>query len=146
MFIDTNSTILVKIFYKKRGKTFLAIGQTQIDKMTKEERAEFEKEISKYKELNVEMKMLGWGMFNELQNDAITYDNNGDNHFAFRQYRENKLIKLIVKWDATTEKDGKTLPVAPNKENILRLSPQIAESIINEYDEISYVGEEEEGK
>jgi len=146
MFVDTESTITVTVFYKKNGRTYNAVGKTQITDMNKEEKEKFEKEKSKYKELNVEMRMLGWGLFNELQNDATVYDDEGHNHFAFRQYKENKLVKLIVKWDASLEKDGKTTPVPVSKENILKLSPQIAETIINEYDHMSYIGEEEEGK
>jgi len=106
-----------------------------------------EEEQKKFKVLNIDMKLLTWEMFNILQDTATAYDIEGRTHFNYRSYKENKLKKLIVRWDAvTTDKEGKSIPVQVDESHIMQLSPSIAEAILSEYDASSYLDEEKVGK
>jgi hypothetical protein len=93
--------------------------------------------------LTVKMKELTWGLYNQLQDNAMIADANGESRFNFRSYKESKLKSLIKEWDAK-DKDGK--PVMVNEITISHLAPSIAETIIRSYDEISFLTEDEEGK
>ena len=87
---------------------------------------------------------MTWGLYNDLQEHSSVFDHNeGQNKFNFRRYKEEKLKKLIVKWDATnTDSNGNVVPIPVNEKNILNLSPSIAENIIAQYDEISVMDED----
>ena len=73
---------------------------------------------------------------------AMVTDANGDRHFNFKAFRENKLKKLMKEWDA--KKDDKAVPI--NDRMISMLAPSIAECILSSYDSECMLTEEEEGK
>ena len=140
MFIQDSDTINVEIYYKKSGRAYIALSAKDFDE-------EEESDKPKYKKVVIVMKLLTWSLFNELQEDASIYSEDmGKNVFNYKKYKEDKLKKLIVNWDVTTEKDGKVTPVPVNTKNILSLSPNVAETILNTYDSLSLVGDDEEKK
>ena len=142
MFIEENDLIDVAIFYRKTGKSYIAYGEKDFNEAVKDESK------SKFKKLVVSLRPMTWGLYNDLQEHSSVFDHNeGKNKFNFRRYKEEKLKKLIVKWDATnTDSNGNVVPIPVNEKNILNLSPSIAENIIAQYDEISVMDEEEEKK
>jgi hypothetical protein len=142
MFIE-ETPIKVVVYYRKNGRTFFAFTEEEFKnaKLKKETR-------DKYEKVEVEMKPLTWEIYNQLQEEAsIENPATGQNEFSYKKYKENKLLKLLLKWSAKTKgKDGETIDVPITQENILRLSPDIAESIIKGYDTKSVMTEEEEKK
>lgn len=143
MFIEDNETINITIYYKKVGKTYIAYGDSEFKETIKDEG-----DIAKYKKLIVTMRTMTWGLYNDLQEMASVYDvGAGKNVFHFKKYKEEKLKKLILSWDATRiEKDGKVVPVPVNEKAILSLAPSIAETLISQYDDISVLDEDDEKK
>ena len=125
------------------GKNYVAYGEQDFKDSIKED-----KDKLKYKKLTVTMRAMTWGLYNELQEHSSVYDiNAGRNIFNFKKYKEEKLRKLIVKWDATKpDKDGKLIPVPVEEKTVLSLAPSIAETIISQYDDVSILDEDDEKK
>lgn len=137
MFIMDNDIIEVTVYFRKSGHRYLAYTEKDFDKeITKEE------DKKKYSKLAVKLYELNWGLYNQLQEEAMVDNGQGDRHFSFKIYKENRLKKLIKEWDAL--KDGKPIPI--NEKSIGMLSPSVAEAILRAYDEITLLGEDEEGK
>jgi len=137
MFIKDEDIIELKVYYKKLGLRYIAYTEKEFDEIG------LEKDIKKtYKVLCVKMRELTWGLYNELQDDAMVEDGNGDKRFNFKVYKENRLKKLLKEWDATN--DDK--PVSVNPSAVSHLAPSIAETILKAYDDVSFISEEEEGK
>ncbi len=142
MLIDEKDPVCVKVLYRKLGKGYVAFSEkafkeAKLDEKTKEH----------YKTVNVMMKPLTWGMYNELQDRAYSAeDASGKRKFNYRTYKESKLKTLIISWDAQTTNDkGELITIPVNEKNILNLSPDIAEAIIDGYDQQSVITDEEEG-
>lgn len=140
MFIYDEDLVDVSVYYKKIGKVYQAYTELAF-----KEDVSDEKDKLKFKKLVVSMKCMTWGLYNELQEIGTYYDENiGKNMFNFKKYKEEKLKKLIVKWDATIIKDGVETPVPVTEKNIMSLAPSIAESLISSYDELSVLDEDDE--
>ena len=142
MFIENDSTIDIVIYYKKMGYHYLAYSENEFkdEDLTDKEREEFKK-------LTVKMKQLTWGLYNELQDLSVDVDDEGNRKFNYKKYKEIRLIKLIADWDATIkDKKGDDVKVNPIEKTIKSMSPEIAESLLNAYDQIMYLSEEEEKK
>ncbi len=149
MFIEEDAPIIIKIFYKKSGRGFLAMNEK-----TFHESKLKEDEKQKYKTLTVKMRLLTWGLYNDLnENGYIPNPKTGNITFNTKAYKENKLKSLIVEWDAKRLKP-KLSPESPDEwelipiteANISKMSPDIAEALLNTYDSISYVDEATEKK
>jgi hypothetical protein len=137
MFIDDNDLVEIKIHYRKQKKLYNACTEKEFNALKEDEKKKFSNILT------IQMKNLNWGLFNDLQDQAMVEGVNGEHNFNFRIYKENRLKKLIKSWDAT-DKDSKPVPV--NDSAISHLSPMIAEAIYRAYDEASMLTEEEEGK
>ena len=93
------------------------------------------------------MKVLTWGLYNELQDLSVDLDDEGNRHFNYKKYKEVRLTKLIADWDATVkDKEGKEIKVNPIEKTIKSMAPEIAEAILNAYDQVMYLSEAEEKK
>ena len=136
MFIQDEDLIEVKIYCRKRGHKYDAYGEKDFKelKIKDEDKAKFEC-------ITVKMKVLSWGLYNKLQDEAMVENSDKERVFNFRIYKENRLKNLIKEWDAKN-KEGKPVPV--NELSISHLAPPVAESILRVYDEQSFLGEEEE--
>jgi hypothetical protein len=142
MFIKQNSTVELVLFYKRMGMHYIAYSDADFknEELTDEERGI-------YKKLTIQMKQLTWGLYNELQEGSSKEDDEGNNKFCFRKYKELRLTRLISSWDATALNDkDEVVPVKINDETIKSLAPEIAETILNAYDELMFLTEEEEKK
>lgn len=138
MFIKDTDIVDIKIYYKKRGRKHIVFTENDFKNLDLKD-----DERNKYKSLSLKMQEMTWGLYNQLQEDAMVSDSNGNPQFNVKIYKENRLNKLIKEWDAKDE-EGKLVPVAPRQ--IAHLAPEVAESILRAYDDISFIDEEEEGK
>jgi len=138
MFIRDNDTIDVKVYYRKKGYRFVTYTSHEFEKSNLKD-----DEKKKFSEINIKMRELTWGLYNQLQEDAMTEDSTGKAQFNVKVYKENRLLKLIQTWDAI---DGDSNPVPINNNSVSHLAPDIAETILRAYDEFSFISEEEEGK
>ena len=128
MFVDQNDIIEIAIYYKKEGKHFRVIGAKEYESIT----APLER--NDYKVVNLKMRAMTWGLYNELQDAAYPRDINGEKSYSFRAYKQNKLKTLIISWDAKrTNAKGEQENVPLNESSILNLAPEIAESILAVY-------------
>jgi len=136
MFIKEGELIEIKVYFRKNKYRYMALTEKEYKLLNEEDK-------KKYEVLSINMKEMTWGLFNQLQDEAMVETANGDSKFNYRVYKENRLRRLILSWDAK-DKDGKVMPV--NENMISHLSPSIAECILKSYDEITLIDEEEEGK
>jgi len=142
MFIDDEKKIKLCIFYKKLGRYYSCFTEKDFrDLDVKEE------EKDSFKKVNIVMKDLTWGLYNEIQENSFSINKSGDRQFNYRLYKENRLTMLIESWDAVSlGPDGEAIPIPANEKNIKSLSPEIAELIIAAYDDESYFTDAEEKK
>jgi len=138
MFVKDTDIVDVTIYYMKRGRQYTVLTDGEFKKLDLKD-----DERKKYKPLSLKMREMTWGLYNQFQEDAMVEDANGVPQFNVKQYKENRLNKLIKEWDAKDE-EGKAVPVAPRQ--LTHLAPEIPESILRAYDDVSFVNKEEEGK
>ena len=142
MFIDDEELIEAEVFYKKEGRHYLAYNTEIFKNMDLSE-----EEQKEYTKLTVKLKPLTWGLYNELQEAAMVSDNLGNRKWNYKAFKENKLRGIIAKWDAKIKDDEDKLVIAPiNPKTIRAIAPDIAEVIINTYDQITLIDEDEEKK
>jgi len=165
MFIDEKELIEFKIYYKKVNRHYVAFNEEDfqdlevpsIEKLTEEAKKRLseeeknkmkEEEKAKFKVVTIKARPLTWGLYNELQEEAVIKDNLGNRQWNYKRYKEVKLRRIIAEWDVkiARENDGQmiTAPVSPNI--IASLSPDVAEVILNAYDKIMIMDEAEEKK
>ena len=131
MFID-DDIIEITLYCKKTGRSTMRV-ETSLKDVPEEEQAEFETHVFR-------TKPLGWKQHNDVQRSA-TVDRGGMGaELDWVKYKEEKLIKILVGWDAKNDEEE---DVPLTKENIFRLQPVIAETLLNEFDHITLVGEED---
>ena len=145
MFITNESTVDVLIYYKKKGFHYLAYPENDFKEIKESFSSD---EESEYKVLNVKMRQLSWGLYNELQEGATDTDLEGNRIFNYKKYKELRLTKLIVGWDAKTidKRNGQEIDVRVTDQTIKSLAPEIAETILTAYDSVVYMTEDEEKK
>ena len=86
-------------------------------------------------------------MYNELNEESVTKDMQGNRNFNFRLFKENKIKKILAGWDASkinSNGDKVEIPLTPD--NIRNLSPDIAEEILSSYDTMMFISEDAEKK
>jgi hypothetical protein len=136
MFIQDDDVFDVKVYYRKNKNRYMAYTEKDYKDLPEEEK-------TKCSVLSIRAKNMSWGLYNQLQDDAMVDSGSGERQFNFRAYKENRLKNLIKEWDAK-DRDGKPVPI--NEKSIAHLSPAIAETILRAYDDVSLLSEEESGK
>lgn len=144
LFVEMSDVVDVKIYYRKKNKKCQAFTEEEFEAMKKKsqkdkDEAAFKEEA--FKELNMKMKELTWGLYNELQEGATDSGENGDRMFNYRKYRENKFERLLVSWDAQ-DASGKIAQVSPAM--IRKLPPEIPDAALRSYDTVSFLDKEAE--
>lgn len=137
MFIEDSELTEVKVYYKKfRANIYKVHTQKEMDKLALDE----EKKKT-YKILTAKMKELTWGLYNELQELSIMEGQFGnEQRFNYRAFKEGRLKRLLVSWDA---EDSKGTKITINDNSLAKLVPDVAEALLRAYDEISVLSEEE---
>ena len=142
MFLENEDLLKIVIYYKKVGRHYQTLNEATFEKsdLTDEEKATFEK-------LTIKARPLTWGLYNDLQESAMVPDQFGNRKWNYKVYKENKLREIIAKWDAKIKNDEGEMVNAPvNPNTISKMSPDVAEVILNTYDQMTLIDEEEEKK
>lgn len=136
MIINDDAVLDFKIYYLQKNRKYDAYTEKEFNDLQIDNK-------DKFSVLMVKMKELTWGLYNELQEHAMIDDGKGfgNRYFNFKLYKENRLRKLLVGWDAK-DKEGKIIPI--NDSVVCKLAPSIAEAMLRAYDEESYLSEGEE--
>jgi len=142
MFVEDEELLEIVVHYKKAGRHYVAYNDQVFNDigLSEEEKAEFDS-------VTIKARPLTWGLYNDLQEAAMVPDNLGNRRWNYKVYKEHKLRSIIVKWDAMTkdeEDKPKKVPVTPQM--ISKMSPDIAEVILNTYDQMTLIDEDEEKK
>ena len=134
MFID-DDIIEITLFCKPTGcGSMKVLNKNSWEEIPESDRSEFEKHVFK-------AKAITWKQHNDIQRSATVSTHDGlGNDIDWVQYKEEKLLRILVGWDAK-DKEGKEVQLS--KANIFRLQPVIAESLLNEFDRITLVGEDD---
>lgn len=168
MFIDDKELIEIKVYYKKIGRHYIAFSSPDFEKtdfglfdgekdeklsaleqqkVDEERKKKVNEEKAKYKVVTIKAKQLTWGLYNELQEDAVVKDNLGARVWNYKKYKENKLKKVIAEWDVKIPKDDGSMITAPiTPAAIANLSPDVAEAILSAYDQAMVLSDEDEKK
>jgi len=133
MFIDNKALIEIPLFYKKIEKTGMVKIIRKIEDVEEAQRKDYLKVIFK-------MRPINWKIYNDLQRGALVDRGTGDGEqIDWVKYKETKLVQILADWDAKN-KDGAKIPVTSDA--IFNLHPAIAESLLNEYDKKTVLGED----
>jgi hypothetical protein len=142
MFVEDEELLAIVVYYKKVGRHYIVYNDAVFNAIGLSE-----DEKAKFQSLTVQARQLTWGLYNDLQETAMVADNLGNRKWNYKVYKENKLRSIIVKWDATTkDEEGKIVKVPVSPKMISKMSPDIAECILNTYDQMTLIDEEEEKK
>lgn len=141
MFVE-EELIEIEIFYKKKGKHYIVYSEEKFKEIDLSE--EIKKE---YKKLTIQARPLTWGLYNELQESAHVTDELGNRRWNYKAYKESKLKNVIASWDAKIKNtQGEEIAAPVNAKTISKIAPEIAEEIINVYDQKTLIDEEDEKK
>ena len=141
MFVE-EELLKITVYYKKSGRHYVVYSSDVFNDIGLKQ-----EEKDKFKSLTVKAKQLNWGLYNALQEAAMVSDNLGNRKWNYKVYKENKLRSIIVKWDATTTNDkGEVINAPLTPQTFANLSPDIAEAILNAYDQMTLVDEQDEKK
>lgn len=147
MFVDELQTINIKIYYRKSGHNYEVYSSRVMEKIYGKLSKRTKKLYDQYHELNVEMKELNWGDYNDLQEQSVHINEDGEKEFSIKKYKENKLENLIVSWDAQRKNsNGELVPVEVNKLSLGSLAPEIGEVILEAYEKEMEISEDDEKK
>lgn len=144
LFVDNNDLVEIKIYYRKKNKKCQAFTEEEFNTLKKKTEIEKNKigfEENQFKELNLKMKELNWGLYNDLQESSTESSENGERLFNYRKYREYKFERLLVSWDA---KDPNGNVAAVNPVMIKKLPPEIPDTALKAYDTISFLDKDSE--
>jgi len=133
MFIDSKELIEIPLFYKKNEKTGMLKIVRKIDAVPEDQRKEYVKVVFK-------MRPINWKIYNDLQRGALVDKGTGDGEqIDWIKYKETKLLHILADWDVKTKEGVK---VTISQETVFNLHPAMAESLLNEYDKKTVLGEE----
>lgn len=133
MFIESGGEIHISLYYKRASNGTVRV-ETDLKMIP-------EKERDKYIKAEFSLKPLTWKQHNDIQRSAMVNRGPGvGTELDWVLYKERKLCEVLVGWDA---KDKNDKPIPVKEEHIFKLSPQIAEVLLQEFDKASVMGEEE---
>jgi hypothetical protein len=133
MFIEANDEIKIELYIKEGNNGFILV-ETNLDKVPEGEKV-------KYKVTEFKLKPITWKQNNDLLRSASVNRGPGvGTEFDWILHREKKLCMILVGWDAK-DKDGKSIQL--NNDNIFKLCPRVANALLDEFDRLTLVGDEE---
>ena len=148
MFIDELQTVKIKIYYKKEGHNYLAYSARDMERIHGKPSSETAYIYDDFQELNLDMRELTWGAYNDLQEKALQTQQDGSERFSMKKYKEFRLEHLLIGWDAKRKDraSGELVNVPVNQSTLGALAPEIAETILVAYELEMDIGGEEEKK
>jgi len=133
MFIENDGAIKVELYIKKGNNGTVRV-ETSLAEISEQEHSKYEKE-------EFTLRPLTWKQHNDIQRSATVNRGPGiGTELDWVLYKERKLCTVLVGWGAKN-KEGKPIPVT--EANIFKLCPQIAETLLQEFDRATILGEEE---
>ena len=133
MFTEPGGEVKIELYIKKGTSGRIRV-ETDLKDFPEAERAKFEK-------ATFALRPLTWKQHNDLQRAATVNRGPGmGSELDWISYKEKKLCMVLVSWDAK-DADGKPVPVTDDR--IYKLNPQVAESLLQEFDRATILGEEE---
>jgi len=133
MFVSDDA-IKITLFWKKTGRNTVRV-LSSLDSVGEDEKA-------KYTKVEFQMRPLNWKQHNEIQREATLERMGQGAEIDWVLYKERKLFKILIGWDI---KDDKGQPVPMNEAMIYKLHPMVAETLLQEFDRVTMLGEEERG-
>ena len=128
-----SGNVEITIFWKQKRNGDVKV-ETSLDKVPEDKRDSFTT-------LTAVMAPITWGDHNDLQAKCTRKSDDGkDDDLDWAKYKEEKLKKILVSWDAK-DSLGNLVPVSSAA--ILSLHPKVAETLISEYDSRTLLGEKE---
>jgi hypothetical protein len=143
MFVD-EELVDVEIYYNKVGNfSFNVLSRREHERLKEEDK-------SKYSVLHCKMKKMTWGLYNDIQESSyeeVQGPMKSEQRFNFALYKQHKIQKLLVDWDAKIKNDNGLQVKAPiSLSMIKKMGFEIVEKLLRVYDEDSFMTEEEEKK
>lgn len=143
MFIEKDGEVKVELYVRT-----LSNGAVRVEQKIEDVP---EKDRGKYEKITFAMKPLTWRQHNEVQRSATVNRGPGmGSELDWVLYKERKLCTVLVGWDARGKEgkdaEGKPVPGKPipvTDDNVLRLAPQVAETLLNEFDRATIMGDED---
>jgi hypothetical protein len=133
MFIEKDGEIKVTLYIRKFSNGSIRVEQHLEDIP--------EKDREKFNPATFTMRPLTWKQHNEVQRASTVNRGPGmGSDLDWVLYKERKLCTVLVGWDA---KDKNDKPVPVTEERIFNLCPQIAETLLQEFDRATIMGDEE---
>jgi hypothetical protein len=159
MLLTPKDTVDINLFYKRDGRTYLVLTEEELVErvkelenikkkkvLTEDDQKQIEDKLKflgrdKFDTLSVQMKVLTWGDYNQFQDNATRTLPDGERHFDYKRYKEDRLKHLIVSWDLKDEAEN---VIEFNPRLLSNLPYQVGEAIIRGFDEVTYYDEERE--
>ena len=133
MFIEAGASVLIDLYIRKGANGTVRV-ETSLDEIN-------EKSKDKYEKCTFTLRPMTWKQHNDIQRAATVNRGPGlGSDLDWVLYKERKLFTVLIGWDAK-DKDGKSVPV--NEGNISKLSPQIAETLLSEFDKATIMGNDD---
>ena len=139
VFIKEKDLVSVDFYFRCSKRRTRVITDKEYDELDDESQKEFQ-------HCQIQLKPLTWGQTTDLQRRSkYTSPELGQQVFDSDIYISEKLKAIIAAWSFTEEdKDGNEVPVPLNPDNINRLSPMVADFILEQYRNYCEINEEEE--
>ena len=133
MFIETGSAVQVDLYIRKGSNGTVRV-ETSLDDISESSRGKYEKCV-------FTLKPLTWKQHNDIQRAATVNRGPGlGSDLDWVLYKERKLFAVLTGWDAK-DGEGKKIPVT--EANISKLSPQVAEILLQEFDKATIMGSDD---
>lgn len=133
MFIESNGEIAIDLYIRNEGNGKIKV-RTKLDGL--------DEEFAKlYEKVSFKLRPITWKQNNDLTRSSMINKGPGIGvEWDWVMHKEKKLCMILVGWDAK-DKDGKPVPV--NEANIFKLSPNVAETLLDEFDKRTLINGEE---
>jgi len=133
MFIESNGEIGIDLYIRNEGCGKIKV-RLNLNDLSDEIKKSYEKHSFK-------LKPITWKQNNDLTRESLVNRGPGVGvEWDWVMHKEKKLCMILKGWDAK-DKDGKAVPL--NEENIFKLSPNVAETLLDEFDKRTLINDEE---
>jgi hypothetical protein len=58
-----------------------------------------DEEKEKYKKFSADMRVMTWGLHNDIQELGVEHDTEGKRFFNYKKFKEIRMEKLLMKWN-----------------------------------------------
>lgn len=144
--LSVNNTVNVKLYYeiKEVSKDVRKVHIFDDEEAKKLLESSVEEDKKRVEVLNTQWHSLSWGDSNMITKDCVYFDHNqGMQDIDYFKYRDLRIKKCLKSWDLKDDK-GNPVPCVP--EVIEKLPVEVVFALVNKYDEIVNLDNDEQGK